>query len=126
MGLLSRAKAFLTRTLSSSSGVEVSLSRGAHSATLTAWVGRSVDLQVATAEIPALARLYTERDYLIPVASYQVNSVAVTPQIGDRITETINGASVVFEVRPTDTDEPGWRYSDPTRSIYRVHVRMVT
>jgi hypothetical protein len=36
------------------------------------------------------------------------------PAVGDRITETINGAAKTFEVQTPENGEPAWRYDTRT------------
>lgn len=122
MSLRSRGSAALTRRLQQSDGVTVTYTRGAESATLTAWVGST--LFARTLDEPGASVVRGERDYLIPVASLVLGG-STTPQKGDRITETIGGAAVTFELQ-TPTGEPAWRYSDADRARYRVHMKKVS
>jgi hypothetical protein len=73
---------------------------------------------------PGPAVAWGERDYLIPVASLVIAGGPTTPKRGDRVTETIDGAPVTFELQ-TPPGEPEWRFSDQTRTVYRVHVKRV-
>lgn len=47
------------------------------------------------------------------------------PQEGDRIAETVGGEDCVFEVAPPGTGEPAARWSDVTRTCWRVHCKRV-
>lgn len=122
MSLMSRGMDFLNRTLNAAAGVDVTYSRAAASVTLTATVGRTV---FRRNEQGGAAVEFGERDYLITAADLILSGVAVEPAEGDRITETINGVAVTFRVVPV-LGEPAWRWSDPSRTAYRVHVKRVS
>ncbi len=64
------------------------------------------------------------RDFLITASDLVLGGQAVTPQRGDRITETDGDHSYVYEVMAPG-DEPCWRYSDPYRRTYRIHTKQV-
>ena len=50
----------------------------------------------------------------------------IVPQRGDKITETVNGRSAVFEVLP-DKDAPCWEWADTmTRTHFRVYTKEET
>jgi len=117
MGLMSRGMDFLNRTLKAAAGVEVAYTRGDQSITLTATVGRTV---FRRNEQGGAAIEFGERDYIIVAADLTFGE----PAEGDRITEVIGGASKTFEVVPP-FGEPAWRWSDPSRTAYRVHVKEI-
>lgn len=83
-----------------------------------AWVGNTAFRRNAGEGGAAL--VHGERDYLIPVADLTLDGQRVQPERGDRITETINGELVIYEVT-APPDEPEARYSDHERTIWRVH-----
>lgn len=120
MGLLDRGMAMLNRRLGQAAGTAVTYTRGATVVPLDdALVGRTafVSNQQNAARVE-----WGDRDYLIPVASL----VALgEPADGDRIGETVNGTALVFEVMTPSTGEPAWRYSDATRTVFRVHTKQV-
>lgn len=120
MSLRSRGAAALTRRLLQSDGVEVTYTRGAQSEIITVWIGNT--LFARTLDEPGASVIWGDRDYLIPVASLVIGGTATTPQKGDRITETIDGVPVVFELQ-TPTGEPSWRHSDQDRTRYRIHTK---
>lgn len=123
MSLLARGQAMLNRVLSTGESVTVAYTRGGVSATLTGvWVGRTLFAGQSSASTARVE--WGERDYLIPVAALVLGGVPVTPAKHDRITETINGTPVIFELL-TPTGEPPWRYSDQARTLYRVHCKRV-
>jgi hypothetical protein len=66
-----------------------------------------------------------DRDYLIVAADLVLGGTLVTPESGDRVTETIDGTACVFELLATP-GEPCWRYTDATRQMIRVHTKPVS
>lgn len=120
MGLLSRGMALLNRLEQVAAGVDVTYARGAQTLDVTAVVGRTAYAQ--TAPSPGGASLvYGDRDYLILAADLTLGE----PAEGDRVTETIEGVACVFECMKPDTGEPAYRYSDATRTVWRIHVKQV-
>lgn len=119
MGLLDRGPAMLNRALGVAAGASVTYTRGATSLPLTAEVGRTVFRSAAAAGGVRLE--WGDRDYVIPAAALTLGE----PAEGDRVAETVNGVACVFEVQRPDTGEPAWRFSDPTRTAYRLHVKQV-
>lgn len=116
--LFQKARDWLPAMEQSAAGVSVTYTRGATSITLTAVVGRTVFASNAEGG-PRIE--FGDRDYLVAVAALTLG----TPTLGDRITETIDGAVVTFEAQTPDTGEPCWRYSDPERTTYRIHCKRV-
>lgn len=114
--LFAKAREWLGTAVQEAAGVTVAYTRGVTSITLTAVVGRTVF--VSNAEGAPRVQ-FGERDYLIEVADLTLG----TPKLGDRITETIDGTAVVFEVQEPEAGEPAWRYSDQGRTRYRVHTK---
>lgn len=130
MGLLDDARGWLATQMQAAAGRELGensegqilyLRRdGGEPVDLTglAWVGRTVFTQRAPVDRgPSV--VFGDRDYLIPVSA-----LTAEPVQGDRVQEVMNGVRVTFEVLPT-LGEPAWRYSDPLRTVYRVHVKEV-
>lgn len=121
--MMDRGRDFLTRQLGNAAGRTVVYMRSGVSSMLTAWVGRTL-FAVNNPNAGAARVEWGERDYLILVASLVIGGVTVTPLKGDRITETIGGADVTFEIM-SPSGEPAWRYSDVGRTLYRVHCKRV-
>lgn len=122
MGLLTRAQAWLTGTAmpaAASPAGPVAYQRRADGRvtvlTGAAWVGRTAFRRDPAGERTGAAVVIGDRDYLIPVSA-----LPRAPERGDRVTETVGGRSVTFEVR-APAGEPAWRYADPGRTLYRVH-----
>lgn len=80
-----------------------------------AWVGRTLFTRLPKEGGGNVE--WGDRDYLVPVAH-----LPAEPQRGDRIVEEIDGTDVTFEaIEPLS--EPAWRYSDPGRTVYRIHMK---
>lgn len=127
--LLNRAAEMINRLAPQACGVTITATRVVSGVTRTctitdAFVGLSVFPDESTG---ATTVSYNDRDYLIPVASYLLgaSNTASEPQERDRITETINGTSYTFELRPR-VGEKAWRWSDNERTRYRVHAQRLT
>ena len=95
----------------------VTYQRGSQSAALNATVGRSV-FQVVAAD--GLVEQVERRDYLVRASDLVIGGSATTPQIGDRIRETVGGKVQVYEVVNTG-QEKCYRKSDPDGLTWRVH-----
>jgi hypothetical protein len=86
-----------------------------------AWVGRTVFSRRDPAQRGPSVE-YGDRDYLIPAAE-----LPGEPARGDRVTERIGEWLVTFECMvPSLEGEPAWRWSDPARTVYRVHTKEVS
>jgi hypothetical protein len=121
MTLLSRGLAFLRSKLAEGAGVSVVYSRGATSGTITAWVGTTLFTGQVRDGIGGFVE-WGERDYLFPLSA--ISTSFTEPRRGDRITETINGVSMTFEIQGPQ-GEVAWRYSDSERKLVRVHCKRV-
>lgn len=119
--LFARARDWLGPKLEESAGGTGTLSRGGQS---TAGVPFVVGQVAFRSEADGGARVQVgDRDYLIAVAEYTIGGAAVKPELGDRFQE--DGAAQVWEIQDVPTGEPAWRYSDPERTCYRIHVKRV-
>lgn len=122
MNLHARGQRLLNRVTNSDAGtgVSVTYTRGATSATLTATPTREQDDGIAVPS-PGTRSADRQREYLIVYADL-VSAGLSEPAEGDRIAETINSASVVYEVVRNRT-EPCWRWADQQRTRVIVHTR---
>lgn len=120
MTLRSRGTAARIRRHKAAAGVSVTYARaGQSSLALSAWVGRIA----FRSDYGGGVRVELgDRDYFVAVADLTLG----TPRLGDRITETIGGTAVTFEVQTPETGEACWRYHDPDRTVYRLHCKRVT
>lgn len=117
--LFAKLKDWLPGHAAQVAGVTVTYTRGATSRTITAVVGRTV----FASQLDGGPRIeFGDRDYLIEATEMTAFG---DPQIGDRIAETLNGTSRVWEVMTPGTGEPAWRWSDPQHTRYRVHTTQV-
>lgn len=125
MALFEDAMAELADAMQAEAAVTLVYHRGADSTTLVGkcWVGRTafriVDEKGSRVE-------YSDRDFFIPCADLLINAVAVEPLEGDYITQVFANVegNQDFELMAPDR-EPVWRYSDPQRTIYRLHTKRV-
>lgn len=125
MGLLQRGQQMLNRRMGQAGGVTITYARGLTEVAIldedgAAWVGRTA---FASTQQGAARVEWGDRDYLILASAL---AALGEPQEGDRVTETIEGVETTFEVMTPGTGEPCWRYSDPTRTVVRLHVKRVT
>jgi len=122
MGLMERGAAALNRRMEAAAGRTVTYTQDATPQTITAWLGNTLFARNPTEQGPAVT--WGEIDYLIPVAN--LAAVGFTePKIGDRIADSFAGIAVLFELMPPDAGEPAWRFSDYTRTRYRLHLKRV-
>lgn len=120
MGTLSdRGRDALVRRQKQAAGVTVTYTRKATGQALALTAVPGITTAVSS-ELPGRVEI-AQRDYLIAVADL----TGGPPEIGDRITETINGAAVTFEVMTPESEEPAWRYSSQWRAMYRAHCQRV-
>lgn len=69
--------------------------------------------------------VFSERDYLVPVADLAIGGVPFEPVRGDRIIEVLGTVTTVFEVLPPFGDDVA-RHSDPGRTRWRIHTKEVS
>jgi hypothetical protein len=98
--LLQTGAAFLAAKLKSDASHEVTYARGAASVAVYATVGTS---EHQNTDDDGVTEIVVTRDYLVTPADLVIAGSAVEPRPGDRITETIAGASETFEVMRTGT-----------------------
>lgn len=99
----------------------VTYARGAHSVDVAATVGRTV-FRVENG-YGVLERVEA-RDYLFLGSALVLGGEATLPLPGDRIRETVDGRTFVYEVM-APAGEFCWRWSDPHRRTLRVHTKQV-
>ena len=66
----------------------------------------------------------TDRDFIVRAADLVLGGDVVEPQRGDTVRETVGAAVHVYEVL-APPGESEWRYSDPHRTILRIHAKRV-
>lgn len=96
--------------------------RGAELVDLTgkAWWGRTVFSRIP--RDGGAAVVFGDRDYLIPASVLTIGGTRFEPEEGHRIVEVLNGVTREFEII-APLGEPPWRWSDPGRTMFRVHTK---
>ena len=88
------------------------------------WLGRTAFRRTAGIEVQGPAILWGDRDYMIPADCFE-GFTPEKPVRGDRVVELLpDGVERVYEVI-APPDEPEARPSDPGRTLWRVHTKMV-
>jgi hypothetical protein len=119
--LLQDGATWLGGRLKSHAGVTVIYARGAGSVSVTASVEEHRYEVVDTEGFGVTA---LSRDYIVHAADLVINSAEITPRAGDRVTETIRGASCTFEVMAIgDTKE--YELLDTDGVLLRIHTKKV-
>lgn len=126
MSLFSNARDWLQDQLQAAAGVTVSYLHHDTQTTvsLSPWVGRTVfrsDLNSGAMVQWGDRDYLVRRDELVDTAGAEL-----LPGVGDQLTETIDGVALTFEVQDPNPAEPAVRWSDPARSVYRLHVKWVS
>jgi len=70
-------------------------------------------------------RIETEiTDFLVTASDLVLNEQTTRPQVGDKIEETIDGVTRIYEVMPI-VAEGHWRWSDSFNKTLRIHTKMI-
>lgn len=96
--------------------------RGAETAQLAATIGRTkfeIDDGYGAIE------RYESRDFLVLAEELVLGGIAVLPDRGDRIEETVGLTTYVYEVCAPGKAPP-WRYSDSYRQTLRIHSKLIS
>jgi hypothetical protein len=122
VNLHERGQAFQNRVTRSTAGTGVSAlyARGEATVPLVATPTREQP-DGTTVPSPGTRSADRQRDYILVLADLVAAGFNL-PAEGDRITETLNGSPVVFEVVKNRT-EPAWRWYDQQRTRVIVHTR---
>jgi len=96
----------------------VTYSRAGDSAEVLATVGRTT---FDVSDEYGIAQHWESRDYLVLAADLAGFGL---PQRGDRITETVSGQTLVYEVLAPGGETP-WRWSDAYHRTLRIHTKQV-
>jgi len=113
---------WLRDQLKANASQEVIYRRGAEEVTLKAVVGRT--LLKLDDGYGGVRMEWTDRDFLIAAEDLILGGQRVLPKRGDRILETHDGKTLVFEVLAPG-NEPEWRWSDPHRTLLRIHTKLI-
>jgi len=120
--LLETGQAWLANQLQEFASRSVVYHRGANNVAVLATIGRT--LLKLDDGYGGVRMEWTDRDFLIPSAHLVILGVTVTPEPGDRITETVGLNTSTFEVMACG-GEPSWRYSDPFGKLLRIHTKFI-
>ena len=119
--LLEQASAWLDRMRAKHMARPVTYCRGEQSVEVAATVGRTV-FEIADAY--GVVEQSESRDFLIPAADLVLGGAVTLPERGDRVRETQDGKTLVYEVMAPGK-EPHYRFSDVYRRTLRIHTRQV-
>lgn len=126
-GLLDRGIASHIRRQKLAAGREVVYQRTTNgvvaSVELTAWPGTATFER--TDNDTGATVIQADRCYLFATNDLFIGGANLLPLKGDRITETIDGQDVTFELM-FDKQKPVWEFNDHTRQILRVWTKRVT
>jgi len=122
MPSLNTASRWLDSKLSDSDGADIIYRRGGAATTITGVVVGQTQFVQETDE--AVIAQWRGRDYFIAVDDLLLGGVAVKPEDGDRITQTVNGVEKEYEV-VSASPEPCYRYTGPDEAMYRIHTKQV-
>ena len=120
--LLEAGQQWLAEQLKEHASRRVTYHRGAEAIAVQATIGRT--LLKLDDGYGGVRMEWTDRDFLIQAADLVLGGAAVTPERGDRITETVGLNTSVFEVMAYGGDPP-WRYSDPFGKLLRIHTKFI-
>jgi len=119
--LLQDGAAWLGDRLKDHAGRTVTYSRGATSFDGTA-VGKRAFYDVVDED--GIGTKVLSYDFIWKQSDLSANSLW-PPRNGDRITETINGESHVFEAMPLSDDEPCYQWMDGSAILVVIHTKRV-
>ena len=119
--LLERASSWLDGMRTKHASRPVTYQRGQATAVVSAGIGRTT-FQVDNGT--GVVETFESRDLLILTGDLVLGGLATLPQAGDRIRETVDGATYIYEVLAPG-NEPAWRFSDPYRRTLRIHTKQV-
>lgn len=129
MPIFEDALALMIATMQAQAAIDIVYRRGEKGTVLErkAWIGRTM---FRVHDQGNSRVIWSDRDFLIPVADLTIDGVQVTPEEGDWIIQNFSGqpdaagTNQRFEMMAPE-GEPTWRYSDPQRMIYRIHTKRV-
>lgn len=65
-------------------------------------------------------------DFLIQVADLKINGALTKPVEGDEIARVIGSTRYVYKVLPPSRETPFFDYSDPGKTVFRIHTKLFT
>lgn len=121
--LLQTSQEWLADQLKEHASRQVVYQRGAQQVTVQATIGRT--LMKLEDGYGGIRMEWTDRDFLIQAADLVLGGAVVTPERGDRVLETVDTSTSVFEVMAFG-GEPPWRFSDPFGKLLRIHTKRIS
>ncbi|MBI3866814.1 MAG: hypothetical protein HY290_33460 [Planctomycetia bacterium] len=119
--LLQSGLAWLAQKLKQHASRQVTYERGVNSVVLLATPAKTQFEQSDTSGLKVDSEI---RDFLIAPADLVLAGEMVLPERGDLIRESDGSTLHLFEVVPVG-GEPPYRYTDPYRNLFRIHVREI-
>lgn len=119
---LSNALLWLAEKLKTHTSRSVVYRRGADEVTVQAVIGRT--LFKLNDGYGGIRMEWSDRDFLIVAADLVLGGKQVYPERGDKILETAGAKTYTYEVLAPGR-EPEWRWSDPYRTIIRIHTKQI-
>jgi len=116
--VIQQGMAWLAEKLKAHASTPVLYRRGAEEVTVQAVIGRT--LLKLDDGYGGVRVTWTDRDFVIAAQDLILGGNVTLPQRGDRIEQTIDGVTHVFEVAAPG-GEPEWRWSDPHQIMLRIH-----
>ena len=120
--LLRLGQQWLASKLKSHASSTVVYVRGANQVSVSATIGRT--LMKLDDGYGGIRMQWTDRDFLIAPLDLIIAGLAITSEPGDTILETVGTKVYTYEVNAPG-GEPAWRWSDPHRSLYRIHTKEI-
>ena len=120
--LLRMGQQWLASKLKSHASIAVVYVRGTNQVSVLATIGRT--LMKLDDGYGGIRMQWTDRDFLINPADLVLAGSLITPELGDTILETVGTKVYTYEVNAPG-GEPAWRWSDPHRSLYRIHTKEI-
>ena len=118
--VIATGAAWLAGQLQSHAGQTVTYSRSGDSVEITATIGNT-DFQTTDAD--GFFSQVQSRDFIFPAADLVLNAETVLPERGDTITVVVGDKTYTYAVLPFGEDGELYKFSDPHRTILRVHTK---
>jgi len=120
--IMATGTAWFLKTLIAQASESVTYKRGANSVTVNAGIAettaRTINEQGFEIQVRAV-------DFLIEVDDLIILAANIKPDVGDTVTRTVNGETIIYEVLKT-IDEKEYRESDRYGTIFRIHTKEIS
>jgi hypothetical protein len=121
--LMQNAATWLGAQLQAAAGRSIIYHRSSDVSGTISGVCSKVEYEVLDRDEGAMTAV-TFDDWLFTASELIVNGTAITPRIGDQITETLNGTTITYEVLPIDK-RPCFEFADSSGILLTVHTKRV-